>query len=112
MTDQPAPIPNDQPALWDRVIARMHERDQVGLERYGTRLQPFNGRHMGEDAMAEVLDLAVYLEGLIVEFNQQRQQLDAAFDLLRRLEQWDMLDTAADGPHWRTTIKTFLDLVR
>ena len=110
MTDQPAPTPNDQPALWDVVIARMHERDQVGLERYGTRLQPFNGRHFGEDAMAEVLDLAVYLEGMIVEFNASQRQNAAMRQLLERLVQWDHLDGSHDGPYWRDEIKRVLSL--
>lgn len=33
--EQPAPIANDQPAIWDLVINDMHERDQVGRQRYG-----------------------------------------------------------------------------
>ena len=45
----------------------MKERDEVGLKRYGTRLQPFNGRDMLLDAYAEALDLVVYLKGAILE---------------------------------------------
>lgn len=43
MSEQPAPIPNDRPAVWDLVIADMRSRDNVGRQRYGTRLQPHNG---------------------------------------------------------------------
>lgn len=67
MTTQPDPIPNDKPAVWDLVMERMKERDATGLRTYGTRLQPFNGRDMLEDALAEALDLAVYLAGAIYE---------------------------------------------
>lgn len=112
MTEQPDPTPNQHPALWDAVLARMRERDQVGLERYGTRLQPFNGRHFGEDLMAELLDASVYLEGWITEHNALQGQLTQAYDLLRRIGEWDMLDATADGPYWKAEIKRLLDSVR
>ena len=84
--EQPPPVHNDHPACWDLVmddlrsraelgllpdhiavdavtaaLADMTERDQVGLGRYGTRLQPYNGRDSLIDAYQEALDLAVYL---------------------------------------------------
>ena len=65
--DQEAPVPNTHQAVWDAVIRDMQERDEVGLKRYGTRLQPFNGRDMLLDAYAEALDLVVYLKGAILE---------------------------------------------
>jgi hypothetical protein len=65
--DQPPPIPNDRPAIWDLVLSDIHERDQVGLARYGTRLQPHNGRDALKDAYAEALDLVVYLRQAIFE---------------------------------------------
>jgi hypothetical protein len=58
---EPAPVSNNHPAVWDMVIADMQERDRTGLAKYGTRLQPFNGRDPLVDAYQEVLDLAVYL---------------------------------------------------
>ena len=65
--DQPAPTHSDRPAVWDLVIADMHERDGVGRERYGTPLQAHNGRDALVDAYQEVLDLAVYLRQEIEE---------------------------------------------
>lgn len=65
--DQPDPIKNNYPAVWDLVMADMKERDAVGEVRYNTRLQPHNGRDMLKDAYAEVLDLCVYLRGVIYE---------------------------------------------
>lgn len=65
--NQPEPVPNDKPAVWDLVIADMHTRDELGRERYGTRLQPHNGRDMLLDAYQEAQDLCVYLRGLIYE---------------------------------------------
>ena len=61
------PISPDDPAIWDLVIADMHERDHVGQTRYGTPLQPFNGRDPLVDAYQEALDLAVYLRQAIYE---------------------------------------------
>jgi hypothetical protein len=65
--DEPDPVPNDGPAVWDLVIADMQARDLVGRERYGTPLQPDNGRDVLADAYAEALDLAVYLRQAIYE---------------------------------------------
>ncbi len=64
---EPTPQPNDQPAVWDLVIADMRERDATGLAKYGTRLQPHNGRNALRDAYQEVLDLAAYLRQKIYE---------------------------------------------
>ncbi len=65
--DQPEPVKNDLPAVWDLVIADMQDRDGVGRGRYGTPLQPFNGRDALVDAYQEALDLAVYLRQAIYE---------------------------------------------
>lgn len=64
---EPAPVHNDQPAVWDLVIKDMHLRDVFGLEKYGTRLQPNNGRDALVDAYQEILDAAVYLRQMIFE---------------------------------------------
>lgn len=64
---QPAPTPNDKPAVWDLVVADMKERDTTGRQRYGTPLQPHNGRDMLIDAYQEALDLSCYLRGAIYE---------------------------------------------
>jgi hypothetical protein len=65
--EQPAPRPNEHPAMRPLLIAEMEQRDRIGLERYGTRLQPHNGRDFLRDALDEALDLAVYLRGLMYE---------------------------------------------
>lgn len=43
------------------LIALINERNEVGIERYGTTLKTFNGRSAAFDALAECLDLTVYL---------------------------------------------------
>ena len=65
--DQPMPVANDKPAVWPIVMADMQDRHQLGIKRYGTPLQPFNGRDALRDAYEEALDLAVYLRTAIFE---------------------------------------------
>jgi hypothetical protein len=67
MSEQPMPTKNDRQPVWDLVIKDMQERDQVGRQRYGTPLQPFNGRDALRDAYEEALDLTVYLRQAILE---------------------------------------------
>jgi len=69
-TPEPAPIPNDRPAVWDLVIADMHERNEWATKKYGTPIQPHNGRDALVDAYQESLDLAVYLRQAIEERNE------------------------------------------
>lgn len=66
---QPPPTPErlDKPAVWDAVIADMKARDQEGRRRYGTPLQPDNGRDGLVDLYQELLDACVYLKQVIME---------------------------------------------
>ena len=66
-TPEPEPVENNLPAVWDLVIQDMKERDAMGVAKYGTHLQPFNGRSNLRDAYQEVLDLAVYIRAKIYE---------------------------------------------
>lgn len=47
--------------MHDKAIALLLERKTLGLTRYGTTLQAFNGRDALRDAVEEVTDLLVYL---------------------------------------------------
>jgi len=64
---QPTPIKNDLPAVKDLVATDISERAEFGLKKYGTYLQPNNGRDFLVDAYQEALDLVHYLRGLIYE---------------------------------------------
>lgn len=64
---QPKPIPNDNPAVWALVKDDMMRRNAFGVAKYGTPLQPFNGRDALQDAYEEALDLCVYLRTAIYE---------------------------------------------
>lgn len=65
--DQPLPVKNDYPVVQDLVIADIEERKRVGVERYGTVLQPFNGRDVLRDIYEELLDAAIYMRQLMFE---------------------------------------------
>lgn len=67
MSEQPMPVPNDRPAIQRLVRLDLLEREQVGIERYGTSLQAHNGRDALRDAYEEALDLACYLRQAIEE---------------------------------------------
>jgi len=84
LPDQPPPVSNANPAVWPEVIEFAHatwsgrapalsrllrdmsERDQVGRARYGTPLQPHNGRDALVDLYQELLDAGAYAgQGLL-----------------------------------------------
>ncbi len=67
VTEQPAPIGNDKPAVWGLVMADMQARDQEGRRKYGVPLQPFNGRDVLIDTYQELLDACVYIRQAIYE---------------------------------------------
>lgn len=66
--DQPPPM--KQPGVSSvqaLVRADLEERERIGTARYGTALQPVNGRDAMVDAYQEVLDLACYIRQFIAE---------------------------------------------
>jgi hypothetical protein len=71
--DQPAPVKNNSKPVWELVIEDMLERNKIGIVRYGTALQPFNGRNALIDAYQEALDLVVYLRQEL----EEREELNA-----------------------------------
>jgi hypothetical protein len=64
---QPPAQLSHYPYVWDMVVHDMLERDQMGLRKHKTRLQPYNGRDVLKDAYQEALDLVVYLRQAIYE---------------------------------------------
>lgn len=65
--DQPPPQPSDRIDIQALVIRDIEDRRILGIERYGTPLQAFNGRDALVDAYQEALDLAIYLRQAIEE---------------------------------------------
>lgn len=65
--DQPLPVKNNERDIQSRDISDIVARRKVGIERYGTALQPFNGRDALRDAYEEAMDLCMYLKQMLVE---------------------------------------------
>jgi hypothetical protein len=65
--DQPLPTPNEGPCVQDMVVTDIDARKALGVRRYGTVLQPFNGRDVLRDIYEELLDAAIYLRQLLYE---------------------------------------------
>lgn len=100
MSRQPAPKPNDGPAIWDLVIESMcpatdpieravvedaRARDASGRAIYGTPLQAHNGRDALRDAYEEALDLAVYIRQAIEEGRDLHATYRMALDIIYEL---------------------------
>jgi hypothetical protein len=65
--EQPMPTASDAPSVQGLVRADLETRERIGIQRYGTPLQPHNGRDALRDAYEEALDLACYLRQMIEE---------------------------------------------
>lgn len=72
---EPSPTKSKYPHVWDMVVSDMHMRDRFGSHKYGTALQPFNGRDPLVDAYQEALDMCVYLRQAIYERDILRAHL-------------------------------------
>lgn len=90
---QPKPVTNKYPPVWelvlkdilnspfphpqmkmvcDLMVEDIKRRDEFGLQKYGTRLQPFNGRNPIKDTYEELLDAIVYTRAAIFEEEQNK----------------------------------------
>lgn len=67
MSEQPPPTRTTGPCIQDLVCADIVERKELGRMRYGTVLQPHNGRDALRDAYEEAMDLAMYLRQALFE---------------------------------------------
>jgi hypothetical protein len=67
---EPTPVKNGHPACWDMVKKDISARDEYGKNKYGTRLQPFNGRNIAVDVFQETMDAVVYARQLVYEIEE------------------------------------------
>ena len=65
----------------------MLARDHLGEEKYGTRLQAFNGRDPLVDAYQEILDMSVYVRQEIEERMAERAMLKKIREALTRCQE-------------------------
>ena len=70
---QAAPVKNENPHVWQLVMKDMQSRDDFGTAKYGTSLQPFNGRDALIDVYQEALDMCVYLRQIIYERDSKKE---------------------------------------
>jgi hypothetical protein len=70
---QPMPTPNDHDDVQAAVVQDLLERRELGIAKYGTPLQPLNGRDALRDAYEEAIDLACYLMQAIMERDLREQ---------------------------------------
>jgi hypothetical protein len=92
--DQPLPTPNEYRDIQSMVIDDLGKRRLVGIERYGTALQPFNGRKSLRDIYEELLDAAVYVkqrlveEDLVDKYVDENERLKTENAELRQMIRW------------------------
>jgi hypothetical protein len=83
---QPTPTKNDLPYMWPKAMERFAKlakaRDDFGVKKYGSRIQPFNGRNPITDALQELLDAFVYFEQIIFESEYKDTIVKAAEDIV------------------------------
>jgi hypothetical protein len=80
---EPDPTESAHPAVYDLIRKDLDDRDKYGEQKYGVRLQPFNGRNALKDSYQEVMDLLVYTRQALYEQDQHRETLKKALFLLR-----------------------------
>jgi len=61
------PTPNSEKHVNNEVMRDLHSRKVMGIKKYGTPLQPHNGRNALQDAYEEALDLCCYLKQKLME---------------------------------------------
>jgi hypothetical protein len=71
--DQPLPTVNDTIFIQDLVVEDIEARKKVGIQRYGSALQAFNGRNVDQDLYEELVDATMYLRQALVERVQIRE---------------------------------------
>ena len=102
---EPAPVPNDRPAIADLVIDDLRERKAIGIRKYGTALQAFNGRRALVDLYQELLDATQYVRQEL----EQRREIKAKVIAFVRRRALD-LDVEADMARVRGHAETANDL--
>jgi hypothetical protein len=71
--DQPLPVRNDLPCIQDLVMADIEARKKIGVERYGTTLQPHNQRDVLQDLYEELMDALMYVKQAMYERDHPRE---------------------------------------
>jgi len=81
--EQNLPLDSDGPDVISLVRDDLEARARMGVETYGKRLQPHNGRNSLVDAYQEALDLGVYVKQRLLEEERFLRELDGLIDRAR-----------------------------
>lgn len=74
------PTRSDRTAIQDLVVADIQQRKAIGVERYGSVLQSFNGRNVARDKYEEDLDGLMYSRQLLEQWEVMEKVIEAAVD--------------------------------
>jgi hypothetical protein len=77
--DQKLPEPNERPVMHKVLTDLIDKRLAIGVERYGTGLQPMNGRDAYRDLVEELVDAAVYTLQIQHEREEMFDHAEAIF---------------------------------
>ncbi len=75
--DQPLPVANDTVFVQDLVIEDIEALKKVGIQRYGSALQAFNGRNVDQDLYEELVDATMYLRQALIERAELRELFES-----------------------------------
>lgn len=92
--DQSLPTVNDEPFVQESVITDIGERLKLGISRYGTGLQPHNGRDADQDLYEELLDAVMYMKQRMLERPPERERIYRKIDAerARQNKMWGQQD--------------------
>lgn len=100
--DQALPTVNDevdcQTRLMNRISQEVPARRELGIKRYGTALQPFNGRRSTRDLWEELLDASTY-------FMQVEAEYEALVDHLLAIV---LAETVDESSEWTASAALLL----
>jgi hypothetical protein len=88
--EQPPPVPNNRESSHDVAIESLGRRKELGLSRYGSLLQPGNGRNSLRDLREELED------GLVYAVNFERTLEEVVSELRRLRDLFDDGSTPVD----------------
>ena len=77
-TEQAQPVDHGSEGMHDKLIEEIRHRRDVGLARYNSTLQAFNGRDALRDILDELLDASVYVLQAQTERDRLKDQLREA----------------------------------
>lgn len=76
--EEPMPVDHGRESMHDKLIAEVGKRRDVGMARYNSTLQAFNGRNALRDVLDELVDASVYVMQLMAEDEIRRERMQQA----------------------------------